>query len=222
MFLADPTERAVIEKAQQFSLHARRHFADFIQQHRAATGLLEEAFFTFMGVGVSARRVAKQLAFHHIFRNRRAVERQIGLIGARACQMTGVGQQIFTGTGISGDKQRRIQHRQFARLIHHLLHARADRDDMTEGVQIETGQVLKLAAHAHRGAQHRDRAGQDAGAALFFQMHRRNFQHKILAVNHYVLGVRLHWAALQPALEIKTTDKACGVMVAQARFILAE
>jgi hypothetical protein len=38
-------EGSVIEETQQFSLHPRRHFADFIQQNRAAVCLLEEAFF---------------------------------------------------------------------------------------------------------------------------------------------------------------------------------
>ncbi len=84
MILADAAEGAVVQETQQFSLHTRRHFADLIQQHRAAVSLLEEAFLPFQRVGISARRVTKQLAFNDVFRNRGAVQRQKRLFAARA------------------------------------------------------------------------------------------------------------------------------------------
>ena len=96
MIFTDAAEGAVVEKAQQFGLHARRHFANFIQQNRAAVSLLEEALFPLDGV-------AEQLAFHRVFRDGAAVQRQIRFPCARTRQVAGVGQQIFPCAGIPDD-----------------------------------------------------------------------------------------------------------------------
>jgi hypothetical protein len=45
MIFTNAAESSIVEEAQQFGLHARRHFANFIQQNRAAVSLLEEALF---------------------------------------------------------------------------------------------------------------------------------------------------------------------------------
>ncbi|MNL76486.1 hypothetical protein D3C87_2024610 [compost metagenome] len=66
MIFSNAAESTVIEEAQQFGLHPRRHLTDFIQQYRATVGLLKEAFFAF-------RRMTEQLALNGIFWNRRAV-----------------------------------------------------------------------------------------------------------------------------------------------------
>ncbi|MNY72064.1 hypothetical protein D3C86_2105350 [compost metagenome] len=68
VFFANPAESAVVNKAQQFGLHARRHFTDFIEQYRTAVCLLEEALLAFQRIGVSARRMAEQLAFRYVVR----------------------------------------------------------------------------------------------------------------------------------------------------------
>jgi hypothetical protein len=44
MVFPNPAESPVIEKTQQFNLHSRRHFADFIQQHRTAIRLFKNPF----------------------------------------------------------------------------------------------------------------------------------------------------------------------------------
>jgi hypothetical protein len=44
MIFTYAAEGSVVQETQQFSLHTWRHFADFVQQHRAAVRLLEEPF----------------------------------------------------------------------------------------------------------------------------------------------------------------------------------
>ena len=142
MILADAAEGAVVEKAQQLGLHSRRHLANFIQQHRTAVGLLEEAFFALQGV-------AEQFALDRVLGNGATVKRQIGFARPRAGQMAGMRQQIFAGARIADNQQRRAEHRQLARLLHHVAHFRPHREDLTEGAGVLAGHGLQLASHAH-------------------------------------------------------------------------
>ncbi len=141
VIFADAAERAVVQETQQFGLHTRRHLTNLIQQHGTAVSLLEEAFFPF-------RRMTKQLAFNGIFRNRGTVQRQIRFCRTRARQMHSVRQQIFPGTGIAGNQQRCGQACELARLVNHMAHFRADGNNLAEGTDILTGEVLQLTAHA--------------------------------------------------------------------------
>ncbi len=45
VIFADATERTIVEKTQQLRLHTRRHFANFIQQHRTAIRLFKKPFY---------------------------------------------------------------------------------------------------------------------------------------------------------------------------------
>lgn len=89
MLFPYPAERTVVEETQQFGLHARRHLANLIQQHRATIGLLKEALLTFQRIRISTRRMAKQFALHHIVRQGGTVQRQERLFATWAAQMAG-------------------------------------------------------------------------------------------------------------------------------------
>ena len=140
MIFTNAAEGSVVQETQQLGLHARRHFADLIQQHGAAVSLLEEPFLAF-------RRVSKQFAFDSIFRDRGAIKCQIRFCRTRACQMHSVSQQIFPGTGITSNQQRRGQAGELARLVNHMTHFRADGNNLAECTDILAGEVLQLAAH---------------------------------------------------------------------------
>jgi hypothetical protein len=49
---ADTPQRALLQRAQQFRLQARRHVAHFVDEQRAAIGLLEQADALFTPVAV--------------------------------------------------------------------------------------------------------------------------------------------------------------------------
>ena len=91
--------------------------------------------------------MTEQFAFHRIFRDRRAVERQIRFARARAGLMTGMSKQIFTGAGIAGNQQGRTQHRQFASLFDNMFHFAADGDDLAKSADILSCQILQLTPH---------------------------------------------------------------------------
>lgn len=87
--------------------------------------------------------------------------------------MHSVRQQVLSGTGIAGNQQWRGQTREFARLIHHMPHFRADGNNLAECPHILTGDILQLTAHAHGGTQHDHGTGQNARVGLAFQIDRR-------------------------------------------------
>ena len=63
--------------------------------------------------------------------------------------MAGVRQQIFTRAGVADNQQRRAEHRQLTRLLHHVAHFRPHREDLAEGAGVLAGHGLQLASHAH-------------------------------------------------------------------------
>ena len=123
--------------------------------------------------------MAEQLAFRHVVGQRGAVERKEGLFAARAAKMTGARQHIFAGARITDNQQRRIEHRQLARLFHHLTHFRTDRDDMLKLAVVVDRQVLQLAAHARRRFQHHHRADRQRGALFLGGVNRTRLQQEV-------------------------------------------
>ena len=64
----------VLQHAQQLGLYGERQFADFIQKQRAAVGQLKLATPVRHRSGKRAAHMAKQLAFHQCFGQRRAID----------------------------------------------------------------------------------------------------------------------------------------------------
>ena len=60
---ADAAERLFLEHAEQLGLEGRRHLADFVEEHRALVGLLEQAPLLLARVGERALLVAEHLGF---------------------------------------------------------------------------------------------------------------------------------------------------------------
>ena len=82
---ADAVDHPLLDRAQQLGLQAHVHFGDFVEQQRAAVGLLEFADAAGDGAGEGALFVAEQLGFEQLFRDRRAVdanERRARAVGA--------------------------------------------------------------------------------------------------------------------------------------------
>ena len=61
-----------------------------------------------------------------------------------------MGEQIFTGTGIADDQQRRAEHSQLASLLDDVAHFRAYGEDLAEGAGILNGHRLQLTPHTDR------------------------------------------------------------------------
>ena len=71
---ADRGVFALLQHAQQPRLRFQRHVADFVQEQRAAFGLLETADAAIGGAGEGAALMAEQFAFHQFLGDRRHVD----------------------------------------------------------------------------------------------------------------------------------------------------
>jgi hypothetical protein len=89
-------------------LQAQRHLGHFIQQQSATLRLLELAGVA--GVRASERTflVAEQNGFEHVLRNRRAVDRNEGAIGAGRMTMNETRQHFLAGARLARDQHRAI------------------------------------------------------------------------------------------------------------------
>ncbi len=108
------------------------------------------------------------------------------------------------------------------RLFNDVPHFRTDRNNLAERAGIGLGNILQLAAHTHRGAQHNYRANQHRQFVFTVQMHRRDFHQEILPVDDDMFGMGIRRRAFQPAHEVESVDKARRVMVTQLIFTLPE
>src|SRR5208337_4352915 len=93
---ADALNFAVLDDAQQLGLHGQGSLADFIQEHRAAIGVLEQARASIRGAGESAANMAEQLALQEGVHQGRAVADSQTLLADGADLVNGSGHELFT------------------------------------------------------------------------------------------------------------------------------
>ena len=79
----------------------RGHVADFVEEQRAAVGLLELADPPAVGAGERPALVAEQLAFQQRLRDGRAVDRQERAATAAAMVVDGAGDQFLAGAALA-------------------------------------------------------------------------------------------------------------------------
>src|SRR5579859_1846949 len=102
-FAAEAADFAVFENTQEFGLRGRRHFADFVEQERAAVGQFKAADAALGRAGESTALVAEDFAFHQGFGNRRAVDGDERAAGARREPVNRAGNNLFARSRFSGD-----------------------------------------------------------------------------------------------------------------------
>ena len=100
---ADALHLAFFEHAQQLGLHGGGHVADFVEEQRAAMGLLEFAGVALGGAGERALLVAEEFAFDQLGGNGGAVQRDERAAGAMALFMQGARHQFLAGAGFAID-----------------------------------------------------------------------------------------------------------------------
>ena len=104
MRVAKPIDFAFLQNAQKLGLQTQRHFADFIQQQRAAVGQLKFAGFRCGGSRERAAHMAEQFAFQQAFRKRGAVNGDERLVRARTEIVDHPRKQLFARTAFSFDQ----------------------------------------------------------------------------------------------------------------------
>ena len=118
---ADAPKRLLFEHAQQLRLQRRRHLADFVEEHGALVGLLEQAALLLARVGERAALVAEQLRFEQRLGQRRARDVQERPRRAAAQVMNDLGDQVLARAALARDQHGRRRARRD--LAHELLHA---------------------------------------------------------------------------------------------------
>ena len=100
----DTIELAIGQHAQQAGLGLGGHVTDLIEEQRAAIGLLEAPAAQRRGAGEGALLMAEQLRFHQVLGNRRHVECDERLGGARRVLMQRLGHALLAGAGLAVDQ----------------------------------------------------------------------------------------------------------------------
>ena len=121
-FAAQAPHFVVLQHAQQFGLRRRGHFADFVEQQRAAVGQLEAADAPLGRAGEGAALMAENFALHQRFGNRRAIDGDEGTVGARRKLMDGARQNFLARAGFAGDQHGGGGGRDLLDDAHHVLH----------------------------------------------------------------------------------------------------
>ncbi len=110
----DAEEFALGQHAQQAGLQRQRHVADFVEEQRAAVGLLEPADVAALRTGERTGLVAEQFAFQQFGGDGGGIERDERALRTRRFAVQGVGHQLLAGAGFAGDEHRQRCLRQAA------------------------------------------------------------------------------------------------------------
>ena len=151
-FAAQTPQLVVFEHAQQLGLRAHRHFADFVEQDRAAFGQLEAAGAPFESSGEGALFVAEDFAFDQGFRNGCAIDGDERPLAARTQLMDGARHQFFAGAAGPGNQHRRGAGRNQFDQPENLLHLARRPAQLAEraGIAQLAAGALQFGAGAHQ------------------------------------------------------------------------
>ncbi|MNF52882.1 hypothetical protein D3C84_342430 [compost metagenome] len=128
--VADALQVAVLQHAQQLGLQGQRQLADLVEEQGALVGHLELAGAVVDGAGEGALDVAEQLALGHRLGQRRAVEVDQRMVGARRGQVDGLGHQLLADPGLAHDQHVEVGAGDHADLLLQLQHAGRQADDL--------------------------------------------------------------------------------------------
>ena len=98
---SEPLDLALLEHAQHLGLGLRAHVADFVEEDRAAVGLLELADLLLGGAGERAFLVTEQLRLDQLLRNRRAVHLHEALAAAQAVAVNRPRDQLLADAALA-------------------------------------------------------------------------------------------------------------------------
>ena len=126
------------------------HVADFVEEQRAAVGLLEAADALLVGAGEGALLVAEQLRLEQVLLQRRAVHLDEVAARAQRVVVDRAGDQLLAGARFAADQHRRVALRDLLDDREHRLQRAARADDPVEVVDVllRVPEVLDLVLEA--------------------------------------------------------------------------
>ena len=105
---AEPLELVLLEHAQDLGLRVGAHVADFVEEQRAAVGLLEAADALLVGAGERALLVSEELGLEEVLLERGAVHLDEVARGAQRVVMDGARDELLAGAGLAADEHGRV------------------------------------------------------------------------------------------------------------------
>src|SRR5579863_2799046 len=122
---AHPLELALLQHTQQLHLKRRRQFSNLVEEHHAAVGHFQPAFFLDNGSGKRPAFMPKQIGLQKRVGNGRAIDRHERLAAPAAVPMQSAGRQLFPGSALAFDQHGRVRWRNPHQELMNLLHAHA-------------------------------------------------------------------------------------------------
>ena len=121
--LAERTDLAGLEEAEQLRLRLGAHLADFVEEQRPAGGGANDAEAFLVRAGEGTAPMAEQLAIDHVLRHGGAVEGQEGAVLARGSQMQRPREQLLADAGLAGNEDGEVRWRDAANGFDQIEHA---------------------------------------------------------------------------------------------------
>ena len=142
---AHTVEMPVGQHTQQSRLQIERHVADFIEEQRAALGLLEATTALRLRAGERTALVAEQFAFQQILGNGRRVDRHERPTGHGRVLVQRASHQFLARARFAGDQHRHRALAQTTNRAKHVLHRRCLTEDFGRSGLTLFGHLLALA-----------------------------------------------------------------------------
>ena len=122
----------VLDGAQQLRLERQWELARFVEEQRAAIGMLEEADLRLCGAGKSATDVTEQLAFEQVLDDRRTVDSDEPSRMPRTERVNCLGDELLAGACLAGHQHSARMRREPADGVEELLHGGTAPDHAVE------------------------------------------------------------------------------------------
>ena len=108
---AETLDFPLLQHPQHLGLRLGAHVADFVEEDRAAVGLLELADLLLRRAGERSLFVAEELGLDQLFRNRGAVDLHEAVAAAQTVAMDGARDQFLAGAAFAQQQDRRVGRR---------------------------------------------------------------------------------------------------------------
>ena len=126
---AEPFELLFLEHAQDLRLRALAHVADFVEEQRAAVGLLEAADAHAVRAGEGALLVTEELGLEQVFLKRSRVDLDERAFSARRSVVDRAGDQFLARAGLAANQHGRVAVRNLLHDLEDVLQRTARADD---------------------------------------------------------------------------------------------
>ena len=189
-------ELAVRQHTQQACLQVKRHVADFVEEQRAALGLLKPPAPLRLRAGEGATLMAEEFGLEQVLGNGCGVDGHEGAVRAGRVFVQRPGHQFFARAGFTGDQHCDLALAQTADGAEHVLHGGRLAQHL-RGFGLSLFNHFLALAFFNRAANQLHRLGQVEGLGQVFKRAPLEGRHRAVQV-----GVRRHDDHGQPRLQL--------------------